>query len=133
MQANSAAAQTSGRPSLSVDEAQTAILEAVSPIDGWIKVPVRDALGRVLAEDLVAPFNVPAHDNSAMDGYALRAMDLAAEGDSRLAVVGSAFAGVPFSGLVGKGQAVRIMTGAVLPRGADCIVVQELARAEGAG
>lgn len=133
MQANSAAAQTSGRPSLSVDEAQKAILEAVSPIDGWIKVPVRDALGRVLAEDLVAPFNVPAHDNSAMDGYALRAMDLAAEGDSRLAVVGSAFAGVPFSGLVGKGQAVRIMTGAVLPRGADCIVVQELARAEGAG
>jgi molybdopterin molybdotransferase len=59
-----------------VEEARNRILGAVSPIDGWERVAIRDALGRVLREDVIAPFNVPAHDNSAMDGYALRAEDL---------------------------------------------------------
>ena len=116
---------------LTTAEARARLLEAVSPIAGREIVPLREALGRVLAADIVAPFDVPAHDNSAMDGYAVRADSLAAAGETRLAVVGSAFAGNAFSGLVGPGQAVRIMTGAVLPQGADTVVVQEVARADG--
>jgi molybdopterin molybdotransferase len=94
-------------------------------------VAIRSALGRVLYRDVIAPFDVPAHDNSAMDGYALRAIDLAAVGETRLTVVGTALAGSAFSGVIGAAQAVRVMTGAVLPRGADMVVVQEIVSAEG--
>lgn len=118
--------------SLSVAKAREILLDAVSPVEGWESVPIRSALGRVLMRDVVAPFDVPAHDNSAMDGYAVRAEDLTA-GETRLVVVGTAYAGGAFSGVVGPGQAVRVMTGAVLPRGADSIVVQEAARVEGEG
>src|SRR5690606_8645246 len=114
----------SGRSFLAVDEARAAIRAALQPIPGWERVAVRGALGRVLAEDIIAPYNVPAHDNSAMDGYAVRAQDLRADGETPLSVVGTAFAGRPFSGIVGAGQAVRIMTGATIPQGADTIVVQ---------
>lgn len=116
---------------LSVDDARQAILGAISPIQGWERVPVRSALGRVLAADVIAPCNVPAHDNSAMDGYALRFADLAQDGESVLTVVGTALAGRGFSGLVGKGQAVRIMTGGVMPAGADTIAVQEIVHRDG--
>jgi molybdopterin molybdotransferase len=110
---------------LSVAEAQQAILDAMTPTAGWERVAIRSGLGRVLAEDVIAPYDVPAHDNSAMDGYALRLDDLAADRPTTLNVVGTAFAGRAFSGLVGPGQAVRVMTGAVLPQGADCVVPQE--------
>ena len=130
MQANPAPALKPDRQSLSVDDARRAILDGITPIEGWCSVPVRTGLGRVLDEDVLAPFNVPAHDNSAMDGYAVRAADLLEDAETRLGVVGTALAGVPFSGLIGKGQAVRVMTGAVLPRGADCVVVQEITRTE---
>ena len=116
---------------LSVAEALERMLSAIEPIAGSEFVPVRSALGRILAADVKSPYDVPSHDNSAMDGYAVRNDSLSATGDSVLAVVGTAFAGKPFSGLVGKGQAVRIMTGAVLPAGADTVVEQELVRAEG--
>ena len=111
--------------------AHRAILDQLRPIDGWERVAVRSALGRVLAQDVIAPCNVPAHDNSAMDGYAVRAADFAADTESGMRVVGSAFAGRPFSGSVGAGQAVRIMTGAAIPTGADAIVEQEICRREG--
>jgi molybdopterin molybdotransferase len=120
-----------GRATLKVAEARRIIVDSLAPVTGWETVPIRAALDRVLFNDLVAPFDVPAHDNSAMDGYALRAADLAAGAATRLTVVGTALAGRPFSGSVGPGQAVRIMTGAVLPRGADTVVVQEVAQAEG--
>jgi molybdopterin molybdotransferase len=113
---------------LTVGEARQAILDELQPIAGYEAVAIRDALGRVLARDVVAPFDVPAHDNSAMDGYALRIEDLAADGTATLKVVGTALAGGCFSGVVGAGQAVRVMTGAVLPRGADAVVVQEVVR-----
>ena len=116
--------------SLSVAKAREIMLEAVTPVEGWESVPIRSALGRVLSRDVVAPFNVPAHDNSAMDGFAVRAADLSGN-ETRLTIVGTAYAGAAFSGVVGAGQAVRVMTGAVLPRGADSIVVQEEARVEG--
>ena len=121
---------TTPRNFLGVAEARSAIFEAIKPITGWERVAVRAALGRVLAADVIAPCNVPAHDNSAMDGYALRAADLAASADTAPNVVGTAFAGRPFSGIVGPGQAIRIMTGAAIPEGADTIVVQEVARRE---
>ncbi|MEW5789641.1 MAG: gephyrin-like molybdotransferase Glp [Pseudomonadota bacterium] len=115
---------------LSVAQARDILLSAITPVDGWETVPIRSALGRVLMRDVVAPFDVPAHDNSAMDGFAVRAADMTAA-ENRLAVVGTALAGGAFSGVVGPGQAVRVMTGAVLPRGADSVVVQEAARMEG--
>lgn len=122
--------ETSPKTFLGVEQARSAILAAIAPIVGWERVAVRSALGRVLAQDVIAPCNVPAHDNSAMDGYAVRAADLAASGDTTLTVVGTAFAGRPFSGIVGTGQAIRIMTGAAIPEGADTIVVQEVTRTE---
>ncbi|NMG73158.1 gephyrin-like molybdotransferase Glp [Aromatoleum diolicum] len=117
-------------PNLTAAEARRAILERLAPVSGWERVNVRGALGRVLAEDVIAPCNVPAHDNSAMDGYAVRFTDLDAAGETTLSVVGTAFAGKPFSGMVGAGQAVRIMTGAPIPQGADTIVVQEVTRSD---
>ena len=118
-------------PSLSAAEACQRMLAEITPIAGHELVPVRSALGRILAADIIAPHDVPAHDNSAMDGYAIRFDSLAPDGETRLNVVGTAFAGNAFSGQVGKGQAVRIMTGAVLPAGADSVVVQEVTRLEG--
>ena len=130
MEQKSASPRPARSRNFSADEARQAILQRLAPIAGWERVNVRGALGRVLAEDVIAPCNVPAHDNSAMDGYAVRIADLGAAGDAVLTVVGTAFAGKPFSGMVGMGQAVRIMTGAPIPRGADTIVIQEVARAD---
>lgn len=125
------ASSPASQSTLSVAEAHRIILDALSPVAGWEIVPLRGALDRILLKDVVAPFDVPAHDNSAMDGYALRAGDLVTGGETSLTVVGTALAGNPFSGVVGPGQAVRVMTGAVLPRGADTVVAQEVVRAEG--
>ena len=121
----------SRKNSLDVSEARQILLDALSPITGWEALPIRGALDRILYSDIVAPFDVPAHTNSAMDGYAVRIGDLSASGETRLSVVGTALAGNAFSGLVGDGQAVRIMTGAVLPHGADTVVVQECVRVDG--
>ena len=116
---------------LSAAEARERMVAEVQPIAGREFLPLRSALGRILAADIIAPHDVPAHDNSAIDGYAVCFASLVAEGETRLAVVGTAFAGNAFSGQVGRGQAVRIMTGAVLPAGADTVVVQEAVRSEG--
>ncbi|WP_263771999.1 gephyrin-like molybdotransferase Glp [Propionivibrio soli] len=114
--------------SLTVAEARRLLCEHLAPVSGWEVMPIRRALDRVLYRDIIAPFDVPAHTNSAMDGYAVRAADLSADQEVRLTVVGRALAGNPFSGTVGATQAVRIMTGAVLPHGADTVVVQERVR-----
>ena len=116
---------------LNLAQARQTLLDALSPVSGWEALPIRQALNRMLYRDIVAPFDVPAHTNSAMDGYAFRIADLAADGETRLAVVGTAFAGNAFTGIVGERQAVRIMTGAVLPRGADSVVAQEHVRIDG--
>jgi molybdopterin molybdotransferase len=84
----------------------------------------------VLAEDVISTLNVPGHDNSAMDGYALRFADLAAEGETTLSLAGTTFAGRAFEGPRNAGQCVRIMTGGVIPEGADTVVIQEVVRAE---
>ena len=113
---------------LRVDKAVEAIRSCLVPVTQSESVAIRDALGRVLAQDIVPGINVPAHDNSAMDGYAVRFSDL--KGDTRLQEVGSAFAGRIFEGQVGPGQCVRVMTGAVMPAGTDTVVIQEITRKE---
>ena len=113
---------------LSVAAAQQMIASAVVPVTGTETAALRDALGRVLAADVIAPINVPAHDNSAMDGYAFAgsALTAATAGSTlRFAIVGLALAGRAWSGTVGAGECVRIMTGAVMPEGCDTVVPQE--------
>jgi len=117
--------------SMPVAKARAFIHQFLAPVSGLVRVPVRDALGRVVAEDILSPVDVPSHRNSAMDGWALRGADLKAEGETTLAEIGVAFAGKPFAGKVGAGQCVRIMTGGVVPEGADTVVMQERAKADG--
>lgn len=111
-------------PALPLEQARERILEQVDAVAGRERLNLRDALGRVLAEPVSAAIDVPNHTNSAMDGYAVRAADLAEPG-GQLHEVGESFAGHPFDGEVGSGECVRIMTGAVLPAGADSVVMQE--------
>jgi molybdopterin molybdotransferase len=118
-------AGTHADAALSLAEAQARILAEAHPVGGDEVLAVRGALGRVLAADVLSRIDVPSHTNSAMDGYALRGADLAAEGALRLAVVGTAAAGRPFEGAVSAGECVRIMTGASLPPGTDTVVMQE--------
>ncbi len=117
--------------SLRVDQALQRIDGVVKPVAGHERVAPRSALDRILAETIASPIDVPAHTNSAMDGYAVRAADLPSSGVAELRVIGTALAGAPFPGRVESGAAVRIMTGAVLPRGADCVVMQEHAQRKG--
>ena len=111
--------------SMPVDKAREVIARFLSPVTAIERVHVRSALGRVLAEDVISPLDVPAHDNSAMDGYAVRHADIPGAGEVTLKVAGTAFAGAPYAGTLNAGEAVRIMTGGVVPSGADCIVMQE--------
>jgi molybdopterin molybdotransferase len=116
---------------LHVDKARAAIRACLAPVTELERVPVRAALGRVLAEDIVPAINVPGHDNSAMDGYAVRFADLGA-GATVLEEIGAALAGRAFAGAVGPGQCVRVTTGAVMPAGTDTVVVQEVVQVHGA-
>lgn len=117
---------------LTVDQALEQIAAALTPISGSERKPLRDALDRILAEAVCSPLNVPGHTNSAMDGYAINSRDLPAEGlRSRLTVIGSSFAGSPFDGTVKSAQAVRIMTGAVIPEGSDTVIMQEACERDG--
>ncbi|MBS0338247.1 MAG: molybdopterin molybdotransferase MoeA [Proteobacteria bacterium] len=115
---------------LRVDKACEAIRQCLVPISGIERVATRSALGRVLAEDIVPAIDVPAHDNSAMDGYAVRAADLDAGAETALKEAGTALAGRKFAGALGPGECVRVMTGAVMPAGADTVVIQEVVRSE---
>ena len=117
--------------SMPVDQARQFIRQYLSPVSTKTSVPLRDCLGRVLAADILSPSNVPNHDNSAMDGYAFNADDLQAEGETRLKVIGTAFAGNAYAGKTGRGECVRIMTGAVMPTGCDTVVMQERVTLDG--
>ncbi len=111
--------------SLTVDEARGRILDDIKPVSAIEKLALRSALGRILAEDVISPFNVPGHNNSAMDGYALSGIDLAAVSVRDFDVIGNAYAGKPFIGKCHAGQCVRIMTGATIPLGTDTVIMQE--------
>jgi len=116
---------------LPVERACAAIRACLTPVTSVERVATRSALGRVLAEDIVPAFDVPAHANSAMDGWAVRGADLKADADATLSEIGTALAGNAFGGALGAGQCVRVMTGAVMPQGADTVVIQEVVKAEG--
>lgn len=120
-----------GEASLSVADARAAIAAAIVPIRGTETVALTAALGRVLGADVISPIDVPAHDNSAMDGYAFDAAALRPDGPTTLRSVATVYAGTPFDGELAAGQCVRIMTGAVMPRGLDTVVPQELCRSDG--
>ncbi len=115
---------------LRVDKACEAILACLTPISGVERVATRAALGRVLAEEIVPAIDVPAHDNSAMDGYALRAADLVRDAETWLNEIGTALAGRKFEGELSARSCVRVMTGAVMPPGADTVVIQEVVKKE---
>ncbi|WP_308937145.1 gephyrin-like molybdotransferase Glp [Duganella sp. BJB1802] len=134
-----AAATTTAAPAgepdaMPVAEAQRIICERMTPIAATETLPLRAALDRVLAEDIVSPINVPAYDNSAMDGYALRGADLPAAGapDVTFKVIGIAYAGRPCTQTPQAGECIRIMTGAAIPPGCDSVLPQELAAHIGA-
>jgi len=119
--------------SMPVAKARELIASFLVPVSAVERVHVRSALGRVLAEDLVSPLDVPGHDNSAMDGYAVRFADLKHDGETLLKRVGESFAGKPWDGAIGAGECVRIFTGGVMPQGADTVVMQERASEDAAG
>jgi molybdopterin molybdotransferase len=116
---------------LSVEQAEQRIFDLLRPLHCPERVDIRRALGRTLAADVHSTINVPGHTNSAMDGYAIRAEDIPADGTTQLALAGSALAGKPFTGSVKPGQCIRIMTGAKLPDDCDAVVMQEQVEVEG--
>jgi molybdopterin molybdotransferase len=108
--------------SLPVEKARLFIKQFLEPLAETEQVGLHASLGRILAQDILSPANVPNYDNSAMDGYAFCGTDLNAE---QFTVIGTAFAGKPYDGIVTTGECVRIMTGAAMPQGTDTVVMQE--------
>ena len=115
---------------MTTDEALELLASRIVTVAGRQTLPLRKCPGRFLAADVVAAANVPPHDNSAVDGYAVHAADLASDTETRLPVTGRAAAGHPLDRLSGPGEAIRIFTGAPMPTGPDTVMMQEDCRAE---
>tara|TARA_B100000676_G_scaffold311301_1_gene380708 strand:- start:1084 stop:2352 length:1269 start_codon:yes stop_codon:yes gene_type:complete len=116
---------------LPVAEAYRRIAGSLVSLGGSEDVALANALGRVLAEPIVSPFNVPPHRNSAMDGYALSGDEIPENAIKSLKVIGTAWAGHPYAGSPGPAACVRIMTGAPMPDGTDTVIMQEQVEADG--
>lgn len=110
---------------LPVASALARIEDSLKPVTEVEQLPLRSALNRVLAMDVRSPMDVPGFTNSAMDGFAINKTDIPPAGEATLDVVGTAWAGRPYTGAVNSGQAVRVMTGAQMPAGLDTVVIQE--------
>ncbi|EFP65642.1 Molybdopterin molybdenumtransferase [Ralstonia pickettii] len=116
---------------LPVAQAQAIMRDFVQPVSGVARVPIRSALDRVLVEDVLSSIDVPSHDNSAMDGFAFASAELAGHaGEISLRVIGTAYAGASFDGAPSAGEAVRVMTGAVMPAGCDTVIPQEFTQGD---
>jgi molybdopterin molybdotransferase len=115
---------------LPAENVQRFLSKLVTPVQNASEVPLFEALGRVLADDVISPFDVPPHDNSAMDGYAFDGQQLG-HNTLTLDVVGTAFAGKAWQGAAAAGQCVKIMTGAIMPTGLDTVVPQEMVLVDG--
>lgn len=122
-------AYDAGDTMISVEQALALLESRVQPLGLTEVVALPEALGRVLAEDVVSPLDVPAFANSAMDGYAFALAGRPVDG--RLRRVGRSAAGHPFDGAVGVGECIRILTGAMMPMGADCVAMQEECSVDG--
>jgi molybdopterin molybdotransferase len=121
---------------LSADGVNDFLAHLVEPVRETENVAIHEALGRVLAQDVISPISVPPHDNSAMDGYAFDGAQLARTDSLTLEIAGTALAGKAWQGNVGSGQCLKIMTGAIMPKGLDTVVPQEFVSsqaADGAG
>ena len=134
---SSCVAQYDAQP-MPVSAVQAIVREWATPVTTVERVHLRDALNRVLAQDIVSPIDVPAHDNSAMDGYAFAGAALEVrtgvpdeKRELVLSVAGKAFAGHPFAGSIERTQCVRVMTGATMPAGCDTVVPQEAVTRDG--
>jgi molybdopterin molybdotransferase len=106
---------------MSVSQAKAFIQQFLSPVEATETITIRESLGRVLSKDIISPCNVPNHDNSAMDGFAYKFEDA----NKPLKIIGTAFAGKPYAGNIQSSECIKIMTGAVIPAGADTVVMQE--------
>jgi molybdopterin molybdotransferase len=120
-----------GGPLLSIDDVERLIAERVTPVAETETVALKDARGRVLAADVVAPIDLPPFDNSAVDGYAARHADLGTKGETTLVIVDRVTAGRATGREIGAGEAIRIFTGAPMPQGADTVFMQEDVRVDG--
>jgi molybdopterin molybdotransferase len=116
---------------LSLEEAQARIKAALLPVAGTEIVALKSALGRVLAQPVYSPVNIPHDRNAAMDGYALAARDIVPDQAFSLNLAGTSWAGRPFQGKMQPGQCIRIFTGAILPERADTVIMQEHVQADG--
>jgi len=119
------------KPLLTIDDALDRIEAAVKPVSGTEKAALKNALGRVLAEAVYAPINIPHDRNAAMDGYAFASRDMADGQAFTLTLAGTSWAGRPFQGQLKAGQCVRIFTGAVVPEQADSVIMQEQVHVRG--
>jgi len=133
--------------SMPVDKARAFISKFLAPITVTERLHIRAALGRVVAKDIISPIDVPGHDNSAMDGWAYRHVDILSASADTASVrgepvepqhtimkrVGTSYAGKPYLGPVGKGECVRIFTGAVMPADCDTVAMQERVTVDDAG
>ena len=119
--------------SITVDNALASIAQQIAVIGDCEQLPIRDCLARINYAQVKSPINVPAHANSAMDGFAIAFVGLSNEGISEFDEIGTAYAGVEFEGRCGENQCIRIMTGAVIPEGTDSVIMQEQAEADGQG
>jgi len=126
-------ADPSDPESISVVTALAQISQQIQKITDTEILPIRDCLGRINADEIQSPINVPGHANSAMDGFAIAFSSLDDSDISELNEIGIAYAGVAFDRACADKECVRIMTGAVLPEGTDTIIMQEQAEADGQG
>jgi molybdopterin molybdotransferase len=117
--------------SLQVEQARNKILDGIHGVAEVEHLPIRDALNRVLSEAVKSSINVPAHINSAMDGYALAASDIPSDDTVQLNVVATVMAGSPINTLIAAGQCARIMTGGKMPAGTDTVIMQEHVQRDG--
>jgi len=116
---------------LSADMVNTFLAKLVEPVTEIETSDIFNALGRVLAADIISPISVPPHDNSAMDGFAFDGAQLSTNAPLSIKVIGTALAGKAWSGTVQAGECVKIMTGAIMPTGLDTVVPQEFTSVNG--
>lgn len=116
---------------ISAERVNDFLARLVEPVTATEELDVFNALGRVLAQDVVSPISVPPHDNSAMDGFVFDSTQLRPGEPLTLSVVGTAFAGKAWAGTVSAGECLKIMTGAIMPPGLDTVVPLEFVKTEG--
>ena len=112
--------------SLRADKVNAFLAELVNPVIATETLALFDGLNRILAEDVVSPISVPPHDNSAMDGFAFDGAQLSTSNSLELKIIGTALAGNAWQGVIGYGECLKIMTGAIMPAGLDTVVPQEM-------